>query len=102
MSAVHPQSESDRFNDVRQSELAQLCPELRDIVDSEIKAGNEIVETHAGWPHETSIFVNLRKPFLTKPGKLPSGVVFREVNDPHWWKAEYFHEPSGHILACRF
>src|SRR5262245_22493946 len=100
--SIQPQAESERFAAIKQSELAQLCPELREIMELEIEAGNEVVETHAGWPNAASIFVSLRRPFLVKPHTLPSGVVFREVNDPHWWKAEYFHEPSAHILACRF
>ena len=30
------------------------------------------------------------------------GVVYRELNDVHWWQAEYEHTPSGHYLVCGF
>ena len=87
---------------IRNKHLAELNGELRKILEREIAAGNGVVETYAGWPKQESIFVMLAKPFLVEHQKLPQGVVFRELNDPHYWKAEFVFEPSEHILACRF
>ena len=84
----------------RQEHIGPLCPELRQIVNSELASGNEIIDTSAGWPKAGAIFVLLKKPFASHD--LPPGVVYRDVNDPHWWKAEYAHEASGHMIAGRF
>lgn len=90
------------YSEIDHSHLQQLCPELRQMLDAELAAGNEIVETHSGWPRQSSIFVSLKRPFSVPWPNLPPGIVHRDVNDPHWWKAEYVHELTGHILVCRF
>ncbi len=87
---------------VQQAHLDRLCPELAELLAAELKAGNQIFETGSGWPRPESVLVSLTKHFLVKHSPLPAGVVFREINDPHWWKAEYEHEPSGQMLICRF
>jgi RimJ/RimL family protein N-acetyltransferase len=80
--------------------LASLHPALRAILDAELAAGNEVVETGGGWPDADSVFVRLRDPFRTKPSPPPGGVVYTEPNDPHWWKADYSTTSPRHILAC--
>ena len=82
--------------------LAALAQALRVLLEDELSSGNRVVETHYGWPEKDSIVVLLERPFTRKPDPLPDGVVFREVNDPHWWKAEYEHQGTRHILACRY
>jgi len=80
--------------------VAKLHPALRAILEGELAAGNEVVETGGGWPDPDSVFVRLRDPFRTKPSPLPAGVVYTEPNDPHWWKADYSSVSPRHILAC--
>ena len=80
--------------------LARLCPPLAALLQAELDAGNRVVETSTQWPTPLSIW--LARPFLCPPAKLPEGVTYRDVNDPHYWKAEYVHEPTRHMLACRF
>ncbi len=80
--------------------LAKLHPALRTILDAELAAGNEVLETGGGWPDPESVFVRLREPFRTTPSPIPPGVVYTEPNDPHWWKADYSSESPRHILAC--
>jgi RimJ/RimL family protein N-acetyltransferase len=80
--------------------LGALHPSLRTILEEELAAGNAVVETGAGWPDPDSIFVRLRDQFRTRPTTLPSGVEYTELNDPHWWKAEYSSASPRHILAC--
>ena len=87
---------------IQQQHLDQFCPELRQLLDLELARGNRIFETGSGWPRETTILVSLQNHFGPMPSELPPGVEFHEVNDPHWWKSEYFHAPTGHLLICRF
>jgi hypothetical protein len=82
--------------------VGELCPELRVLLDAELKAGNRITDTSKGWPKPNSIFVLLAEPFKAMPAPLPPGVNHVDVDDPHWWKGEYKHTPTGHVLACRF
>jgi RimJ/RimL family protein N-acetyltransferase len=80
--------------------LAKLHADLRTILDAELAAGNQIVETGGGWPDPDSVFVRLRDPFRTTPASLPPGIVYTEPNDPHWWKADYTSSAPRHTLAC--
>lgn len=80
--------------------LAQLHPLLRQILDAELAAGNEIVETGGGWPDVDSIFVRLRDQFRTRPDPVPAELTYAELNDPHWWRAEYSSRSPRHVLAC--
>ncbi|WP_146586989.1 hypothetical protein [Posidoniimonas polymericola] len=73
-----------------------LCAALNDIIDSEIKNGNAILETSKGWPDENSVFVRLARPVTAKT---PDGMDRRDVNDPHYWQAEIYDHRSGHIIA---
>jgi RimJ/RimL family protein N-acetyltransferase len=79
--------------------LAALHPALQAILRAEIAAGNEVAETGGGWPDGDSVFVRLRQPFHTRPSVLPEGVQYTELNDPHWWKAEFSTRSPRHILA---
>ncbi len=82
--------------------LADLAKELRVLLEDELSSGSRVVETYSGWPEQDSIFVMLDRPFARNPDPLPVGVVFREINDTHYWKAEYEHQEKRHVLACRF
>ncbi len=86
---------------INESHLTRFCPELKRLLDAELAAGNKIVETSTGWPKPSTILVMLAQPFKAIPLKLPKGIIYNDVNDPHWWKADYFHESTGHALACR-
>jgi hypothetical protein len=82
-----------------QRSLDGLCPELRTLAEAELHAGNVIVESGQGLFGPDAVLVLLKADAKTRPGTLPTGVQYREVNDPHWWKCEYFHAPTGHCLA---
>jgi hypothetical protein len=81
--------------------IEDLCPELRALVASELAAGNTIVEWGPSLYGHGGVLVLLAKPFRHAPPSLPDGVVFREINDPHWWKAEYFHIATNDCVAAR-
>jgi RimJ/RimL family protein N-acetyltransferase len=80
--------------------VARLHPGLRAILDAELAAGNEVLETGSGFPDPESVFVRLRHPFRTRPSPLPDGLVYSEPNDPHWWMADYSSRSPRHILSC--
>lgn len=79
--------------------LAALHPALQAILAAELAAGNEVVETGQGWPDPDSVFVRVRKPFATLPQPLPDGVLYHQLQDPHWWKAEVATLRPRHTIA---
>jgi RimJ/RimL family protein N-acetyltransferase len=79
--------------------LAALCAQLRGLLEGELAAGNEIVETGIGWPDPDSVLVRLRHPFRARPAVLPAGVRHHEPNDPHWWRGELSSERPRHLLV---
>lgn len=82
------------------SHLKQFCEILARILREEVEKGNRIVETASGWPRPETIIVFLAKPFIGDYRHLP--LTYTDVNDSHYWKADYSDEQSGHILACKF
>lgn len=82
--------------------LESLHPKLRNILDRELHIGNEIREISAGWPTPTSILVILKYAFKTASTSHTDGLVYKELNDPHYWFAEFFHEETNQIVACPF
>lgn len=85
---------------ITEEHIQNFSSVLKEILESGLKAGNEITETSQGWPEKETIMIFLGRPFLNEY-KMPN-VEFREINDPHWWKSEYFDRSSKHILACKF
>lgn len=73
---------------------------LTKILNQEVELGNEIAETSKGWPDEKTIFIFLKRPFKDK--YTFENVEYRNVDDPHYWKAEYVDHMTKHVLACRF
>lgn len=73
-----------------------LCPAMKDIIESELKNGNAILETSKGWPKDESVFVRVARPVTTAT---PDGMDRRVVDDTHYWQAEIYDHRSGHIIA---
>ena len=82
--------------------LRRLNSALVPLLEAELKAGNTVAETWRGWPHQESLYILLARPFMVPRKQLPEGIRAVDVDDPHYWKAEYRHDESGHVLACRF
>jgi hypothetical protein len=82
--------------------LRDLCADLKPILEAELAAGNEIRECSRGWPEKESVIIGFRKPFRPPTGPLPPNVEYREINDTHWWKAEYAAKKPVHLLTCGF
>lgn len=85
--------------------INKLSIELKEILEEELKAGNEIVETSEGGFANASrehIFIFLKYPFKTKIRNNLKGITYIEINDRHYWKAEYTDEKNHQTLACNF
>lgn len=58
--------------------MAELCPEIRAVLDAELDAGNRINSVHRTeaslWPKPGSILVYLESEFFTTSSSLPAGV----------------------------
>ena len=85
---------------ITQNHIDNFNPTLLKILNNEMSLGNTIVETSEGWPKKESVIIILKLPFIENY-KIES-VEYREINDIRYWKAEYFHGNTNHILACKF
>jgi len=85
---------------INPNDILKFSGSLKTILDKELENGNEIVETSNGWPNENSIIAFLKRPFILTYKSEP--VEYRELNDPHYWKAEYYDKNKNHLLVCRF
>jgi hypothetical protein len=81
--------------------LDLLCPELRQVYDAEIAAGNHMVETRENWPNRGGLFVLLGDPFHGDSA-LVDAVLFYTEATPRGWKAHFCHLESKQILACGY
>lgn len=79
--------------------VSELCAELTGLLKAERAAGNAVVETARDYPMAVNVWV---RRFRARPGKLPPHVSFHEVDDPHYWLAEYRCKKHRHFLGCRF
>ncbi|HEV2968988.1 MAG TPA: hypothetical protein VGY55_03295 [Pirellulales bacterium] len=86
---------------IDQTHLDALCPELRQLFNAELAAGNHAVETRGGWPTAGALFVLLGDPFHGDSAMADSALFYTETT-PRTWKAHYCHLESKQILACGF
>ena len=83
--------------------LSSFSGELAQILTEELNAGNRIYETYSGdWPTQGCIMVFLQRPFLTPIKRTLKDIVFTNINDPHYWKAEYYDKTTNQYLCCGF
>ena len=85
--------------------ISKFSKALLEILDEELLKGNCICETFKGdWPYKNpeSKMIFLAKPFCFKPQKELKGIKYIEVNDPHYWKAEYYDTNDNSFLCCKF
>lgn len=78
--------------------LNDLRPELQEILDHELSAGNRVLDASRDWPDPASVFITLREPFQRKYD-VQDPVRYDEPNDPHYWKADYSCGKPCHVLA---
>lgn len=90
-----------KYMAISQEHIDKFSGILKSILDEELKAGNVIKETYNGWPTETTS-IALEKPFKKPVIKNLPGIEFYNINDPHYWKAEYYDKVNHLILTCGF
>jgi hypothetical protein len=78
--------------------FSDFHPELRRILELELAAGNSVVETWSGFGNG----VLLAEPFKRKHSFSSATLEYREVDDPHYWRAEYRVRGLDEFVACRF
>lgn len=91
---------------IDQNVIDKFLGPLKTILELELKAGNKIVETYeskdSGFPMPNATMIFLQQPFKTSIQKDLENIEFREINDPHYWKAEYFDKEKAQFLCCGF
>lgn len=85
---------------ITQKHIDNFSKTLKVILDEEIKLGNHIAETSKGWSQDDTVIVFLDKPF--KKQYHIENIEYRIIDDPHYWKAEYYDSSKNHVLACKF
>lgn len=78
----------------------ELSQSIETILKAEIAKGNRIVESSKGWPEKKSSLIILEGPFHKKYSI--DNLEYREINDPHYWKEEYYDSNSKQTIASRF
>ena len=83
--------------------VAKFHGELEKVINAELIAGNIIVETWSGnWPYDNVDVVSLQFPFRTPIKNDIVNIDFHDINDPHFWKAEYYDHENNLLLICKF
>lgn len=92
------QDQRQRRNEILKN-LNRLHPELKKIVDAELKKGNHVIDAGCDYPHAGSVHVTMSKRFSKAYEN--SEARFALCNDPHYWHADYstLDEPA-HLLIC--
>jgi hypothetical protein len=69
-------------------------------LDAEAARGNTVREISA-WPPKCELLIYLARKFA-RPYLLEENVVFQQVNDRHYWYAEYSFNQGQQVLVCGF
>ncbi|TXJ48112.1 hypothetical protein [Brachyspira pilosicoli] len=88
---------------IKNNSLYKLSNKLEKILYNELKAGNKIREISVGgFGDEKHLYIFLNKTFITKIVKNYNNIKYIEINDPHYWKAEYTDIKNKQTIACPF
>lgn len=85
--------------------INELSNAMKEILDNELKCGNKIKEIYKGRFTNTpddSIFIFLEYPFKAEIKNDLESVVYRNINDRHYWKAEYNDTVNNQTIVCPF
>lgn len=74
-------------------------PGLNELLKRELAAGNQIAE-RGKWGEIDILFLAL--PFRTSQPDPSTGLLYVDVNDPHYWLAEVQSPATKETLACRY
>lgn len=83
--------------------IDRFTGKLKEILIYEMSLGNKISDAYIGnWPYFGNIVIMLEKPFSPPIFKNIDGIEFKNINDPHYWKAEYYDSKNNLLLCCNF
>lgn len=80
--------------------LPRLKGPLREILDAEIAAGNEMVEISSKWPMP-EVNVWLKYPLTDKYTKTYPSLQYSYLGDPKNWLEDYIDRESGSMVAAK-
>jgi hypothetical protein len=81
--------------------VASLPPAFRSALHAELVAGNAIVGiASSDWPAPESVLVYMQYRFTVARRSPPSGVVWRNLNDPHYWKQDLEQRVGDRIFLA--
>jgi hypothetical protein len=80
--------------------MPAVAAPLQAIIEVELAAGNSIRET-SSWPPTCELLIILRRKFR-QPYSLAPAVMYRLLDDVHYWYAEYSFNAGQQTLACGF
>lgn len=86
---------------INQEHIDSIKGPLKAILEEELNRGNVIRETWDHWPQGV-ISISLEYEFITPINKNISGVEYLDIDDRHYWKAQYFDEKNKVLLVCGF
>ncbi|MAP94906.1 MAG: hypothetical protein CMK07_08145 [Ponticaulis sp.] len=69
------------------------------VLETELAAGNQITEV-SDWPPKCKKLVILMRRFSR--AYPDAALTYQELNDPHYWFADYMVGDGEEVLACRF
>lgn len=75
-------------------------PALSEFLAAELAAGNTVAEDGPGFGGAIRIVLLARRFRTPKPAE-GSGLVYRDIRDPHYWWAEVEAADTREVLACR-
>ena len=90
------------LNRIDRKVVEEFHGKLKEILDAELESGNSIREAWCGdWPKGVSV-IYLQKAFKTTIQRNLDSIEFRNINDYHYWKAEYDDKINKQMLICGF
>jgi hypothetical protein len=80
---------------------ARLSGPIAEILALELASGNQIVEASDDWPTEKAN-IWLKNEFAKDYRTLYPGLNYTYVNDPHYWRDQYYDAENQEFIAVRF
>jgi len=56
----------------------------------------------SNWPYENCVFIVLKYTFIGKYSNLSSDIEYKETNDPHYCKSQYYDKTQKVVIWSMF
>lgn len=81
--------------------LPRLSGALKEIVESELAAGNSIAEISSNWPMK-NVNVWFYRPLTDRYKAMFPELSYEYLNDPKNWREHYLDVANGAMVAAKF